>query len=278
MIFTVYLLVFVFGLVIGSFINCLVWRLHKKQTILGRSYCPHCKHQLAWHDNIPLFSFIFLRGRCRYCAKPISMQYPAVELMTGLLFMLAFYHNFQFEFLNFNLISNSKFPIINFLSLIRDWFLISVMVIIFIYDLRWYLILDVITLPSIALVLILNFFINLLSNDMALSDSYWQQLLISVIIGAGFFLLQFVISKGRWIGGGDIRLGLLMGVALGWPDILVALFIAYLAGAIIGIGLILIGKKKWGSEIPFGIFLSAATLVTLFFGNFILDWYLNMLA
>ena len=113
---------------------------------------------------------------------------------------------------------------------------------------------------------------------MALSDSYWQQLLISVIIGAGFFLLQFVISKGRWIGGGDIRLGLLMGVALGWPDILVALFIAYLAGAIIGIGLILIGKKKWGSEIPFGIFLSAATLVTLFFGNFILDWYLNMLA
>ena len=80
------LLVFVFGLTIGSFINCLVWRLHKKQTILGRSYCPNCKHQLAWFDNIPLVSYIFLRGKCRYCTKPISMQYPMVELIVLLSF------------------------------------------------------------------------------------------------------------------------------------------------------------------------------------------------
>ncbi|KKR32595.1 MAG: Prepilin peptidase [Candidatus Falkowbacteria bacterium GW2011_GWF2_39_8] len=154
--------------------------------------------------------------------------------------------------------------------------MISVMMIIFIYDLRWYLILDIVTLPSIIIVLLLNIIIGHLTAD-ASANFYWQQLLISGIIGGGFFLLQFIISNGRWIGGGDIRLGLLMGVALGWPNILVALFLAYICGAVIGIGLILAGRKKWGSEIPFGIFLSVSTLVTLFFGNQILTWYLNIL-
>lgn len=240
---------------IGSFLNCLIWRLHKEATILGRSFCPKCNNMIAWYDNIPVLSFFILGRRCRNCKNDISWQYPVVELITGLLFVLALYFNF------------GEGVEINFIKLFRDLFLIAVMIIIFIYDLRWYLILDIIVLPASLIVLIFNLFIGL----------NWQNLLISGIIGGSFFLLQFVVSKGKWIGGGDIRLGLLMGFALGWPNVLVAIILAYLIGSVVSIGLVLSGKKKWGSQIPLGIFLSTATIITLFWGEEILSWYLNIL-
>ena len=102
-------------------------------------------------------------------------------------------------------------------------------------------------------------------------------MLISGIIGGSFFLIQFLISRGKWIGGGDIRLGLLMGLALGWPMVLVAILLAYLIGSLVGIGLILYKKKQWSSQIPLGIFLSTATVIALFWGQGILNWYLNLL-
>ena len=274
----VYLIItFVIGLIIGSFLNCLVWRLHKKQTIMGRSYCPECKHQLAWYDNIPLLSYLFLRGKCRYCQKRIFWQYPAVELVTGILFALAFYYNFQFEISNYNLLSTFNFQLSALLTLARDWFLISVMVVIFIYDLRWYLILDVVTLPAAVIILILNLTISYLQTNQCWQCIEWSNLLISGIIGGSFFLAQFVVSKGRWIGGGDIRLGLLMGLALGWPNILVALFIAYILGAVVGLGLMAAGQKQWGSKLPFGVFLASASIITLLWGDKILAWYLTTL-
>lgn len=248
-------LIFIFGTMIGSFLNCLIWRLHKKETILGRSYCPHCRRGIAWYDNVPILSFVFLRGHCRHCKKNISWQYPAVELTAGVLFVIAFMLNYEL-FLDFR-----------FLSLFKYWFIISVMIVVFIYDLRWYLILDIVTLPACLIIFLLN-----LSLGMD-----WRNLLISGIIGGGFFLLQFVVSRGRWIGGGDIRLGLLMGLALGWPDILTALLLAYFGGSIIGLGLIALGRKKMSSKVPMGVFLSAATLVVLFWGERILDWYLGTL-
>jgi len=100
MIYPLLLFIFFFGLIIGSFLNCLIWRLHKAETVLGRSYCPHCQHQLAWYDNVPVLSFVLLLGRCRYCHKKISIQYPLVELVTGVLFVLAFSllnSNFEFQ-------------------------------------------------------------------------------------------------------------------------------------------------------------------------------------
>lgn len=263
-------LIFLFGLSIGSFLNCLIWRLHEEKSIMGRSICPKCKKQIAWYDNIPLFSFIFLRGRCRHCKAKISWQYPAVEFTTGVLFVMAFLLNSELRImnngmlvLNFSIIHNLLFII----NIVRDWFLISVMIIIFIYDLRWYLILDIITLPACAIVLALNLFIGM----------DWQNLLISGIIGAGFFLLQFIVSNGKWIGGGDIRLGLLIGLALGWPMVLVAIFLAYIIGSIAGIFLLALKKKSWGSKIPLGIFLSIATIIVLFWGGGILAWYLKMI-
>ena len=109
--------IFIFGLIIGSFLNCLIWRLHKKESMWNRSYCPKCLKQIAWYDNIPIFSFLWLRGRGRCCGQRISWQYPAVELATGVLFVIAFLANFEFQILNFDLIL--------IIQLLRDWFIIS---------------------------------------------------------------------------------------------------------------------------------------------------------
>ena len=248
--------VFLFGLIIGSFLNCLVWRLRTGESLLGRSYCLKCKKQIAWHDNLPVLSFVLLKGKCRQCGGKISWQYPIVELTTGVLFVLAYYLNYELRITNYELI----------IQLLRDWFLISAMMVIFIYDLRWRLILDVVTLPAGLVVLILN---------LALGFSLWN-LLVSGIIGSGFFLLQFLISGGKWIGGGDIRLGLLMGLALGWPGVIAAIIISYFLGSLVGLGLIAAGKKRWGSEIPLGVFLAAGTIIDLFWQERILDWYWNL--
>ena len=270
-------LVFIFGLCIGSFLNCLIWRLHEEKTLGGRSICPKCQHQLAWYDNIPVFSFLFLRGKCRYCHKAISWQYPAVEFITGILFLLAFASNFQFSIFNFQTISNFQF-LNNFdllftnyyllITIIRDWLIISVMTVIFIYDLRWYLILDKVSLPFIVIFFILNLILGF----------GWQGMVLAMLAGGGFFFLQFAISRGRWIGGGDIRLGVLMGAALGRLDLLLfAILASYFIGSIIAIFLVIFGKKQWQSQVPLGIFLTSGTILSLFWGQAIVGWYLNLL-
>ncbi len=252
---------FILGTIIGSFINCLAYRIHKKETILGRSYCPYCKKQIAWYDNIPILSFIILRGKCRYCGKKISIQHPIVETITGFLFIL--------PIINSPIFANGQLLIANYrwLLIIRDWTFISILVIIFIYDLYWKLIPDKISLPAMVIAL----FFNLL-----LKYSLQNLLLASAIIG-GFFLIQFLISE-KWIGGGDIRLGILMGLMLGFPNILIALFIAYILGSVTGIFLIFIKQKKWKSEIPFGPFLSTATIITMLWGNFLLQKYIEFMS
>ena len=256
--------IFIFGLIIGSFLNCLIWRLHKNEGMLDRSYCPKCKKQIAWYDNIPVLSFILLGGKCRHCGKSISWQYPVVELITGILFAVAVIWNLEFGIWNIDLAQITNYQLL--ITIIRDWFLISVMIVIFIYDLRWYLILDKVALPACAIIFLFNFFLGI----------SWQNMLISGIIGSSFFLIQFIISKGKWIGGGDIRLGLLMGLALGWPYVILAIFLAYLIGSAVGVGLILAGKKQWGSKVPLGVFLSTAAIITLFFGDKILNWYFGL--
>lgn len=257
--------VFLFGLIIGSFLNCFIWRLHEGEGMWNRSYCPKCRNQIAWYDNIPVISFILLGGKCRQCSKPISWQYPIVELITGTLFLLTVICNLKFVIWNDFILD----PIANYqllIAIVRDWFVIAVMTVIFIYDLRWYLILDEISLPACLIVLLFNLFLGI----------NWLALLISGIIGGSFFLIQFVISKGKWIGGGDIRLGLLMGLALGRFDyLLLAILLAYFAGSFVGLGLIIFGRKKWDSQIPLGVFLSVSTVFVIFWGEVIMNWYLG---
>lgn len=264
MVLFVFIIIFIFGLVIGSFINCLIWRVHENETMLNRSYCPKCRHTIAWYDNLPVFSFLFLCGKCRHCAQKISWQYPLVELVTAMLFLLAF--NAQYPIFNVQSIINYQYSMNDVVWLFRHWFVICVMVIIFIYDLRWYLILDRISLPAVLVVVLLNVYLGFDLKNMAISG----------IIGGSFFLFQFIISRGKWIGGGDIRLGLLMGVILGWPKILLAIMLAYLIGSVIGIALLAAKKKQWGSELPLGVFLTPTTLIAMFWGEKIINWYLDL--
>lgn len=255
----IYLYVFIFGAIIGSFLNCLIWRLHKSESIMGRSYCPKCKGKIIWYDNIPILSYLFLRGKCRKCHKRIAVQYPLIELVAGILFLVAFFMNYKSRVLgitNYELF-DSQFVI----QLLRDWFLICIMIIIFIYDLRWYMILDIVTIPACLIIFILNLFIGI----------SWLNLLISGIIGGSFFLIQFLVSGGKWIGGGDIRLGLLIGLALGWPNVLLAVFLAYIIGSFVGVGLIVFGQKKWSSKLPLGTFLSLSSIIILFFGQYLIN-------
>lgn len=242
-------IIFLFGLAVGSFLNCIIYRLKTGESFFkGRSYCPFCQHQLSWPDLIPVFSFLFLKGKCHYCQKKISLQYPLVELATGFLFVLCFLFHVP-------------------------WFIFIIacfLIIIFVYDLKHYIIPDKIIYPAIGITLIAT----LQGVPFGSSNFFaWQ----SALGAAGFFLAIVLLSRGHWMGVGDIKLGFLMGLILGFPNILVALFLAFLTGAIIGIGLIILGKKSLKSEVPFGPFLVIGTLVAMFWGPAIINWYLNFL-
>ncbi len=244
------LIIFIFGLILGSFLNVVIYRTEQgKSFVFGRSYCPKCKKTLAWYDNLPLLSFIVLRGRCRRCRKPISWQYPAVELATALIF-LAVYWRFGWSV---------DFAAVAVFS--------AFLLLIFIYDAKHYLILDIFVLPALLIAFLFNF-----GRGLGLVN-----LLVASALGAGFFGLQYAISRGKWIGDGDIRLGALMGAMLGWQQLLVALFAAYLLGAVFGLGALASRRKQLKSAIPFGPFLALGTFIALLFGRQLLNWYLGYL-
>lgn len=243
-------IIFIVGLIFGSFLNVVIYRLNQKKSFLaGRSFCPNCHKMINWYDNIPLLSFFLLFGRCRFCQKKISWQYPLVELLTGLIFLWLFW---QFGL-------SLKFLI----NLVFAGFLL----VIFVYDLKYYLILDQITVPAIVFAFLANLYLGL---------GFWS-LFFGAVLGGSFFALQFFVSGGKWVGDGDIRLGILMGLMLGWQFLLVALFLAYLFGAIVGLILIFLKKKEISSKIPFAPFLTFATLITLAYGQDLLSWYLNLI-
>jgi prepilin signal peptidase PulO-like enzyme (type II secretory pathway) len=278
----IYLIIFIFGLVVGSFLNCIIYRSEINESFLvGRSFCPKCRHKLAWYDLIPVLSFLILKGKCRYCNKKISWQYPLVELTTGTLFVLIMSKmlnisggvplaiwNYEsgitnYDFLNLRFILNSLFLLLNSCFL----------VIIFVYDLKHYIIPDKIIYPAIivsgAWYLVAGVFLNLYTRYEMLNIIY------SAAGAAAFFLIIIFISKGKWMGLGDVKLAFLMGLVLGFPEILVALFLAFFFGAIIGLGLILSGRKTLKSEIPFGPFLIAGTFLAMFWGSQMVSRYLN---
>ncbi len=266
----------------GSFVNALVWRLHmqasRKQKveskksnnlkssdlsiIKGRSMCPGCKHELSAKDLVPVFSWLTLGGRCRYCKKPISWQYPLVELFTAFLFVFSFF----FWPLEWN-----TYGVINFVV----WLIIIVgFMSLIIYDLKWMLLPNRIVFPLIVISVLLAVF-NILSNE-SLSNLY--QTVMSVAVAGGIFYLLFVISGGKWIGGGDVKLGLLIGLILGDPYLaFLVLFIASLLGTLYILPGILLKRVNPRSRIPFGPFLIMATIIVQLFGLSLVEWYKSML-
>lgn len=254
------------GVCLGSFVNALVWRLKTKRNFIsGRSMCVHCHHQLAPLDLIPVFSWLILKGRCRYCNKPISWQYPVVELAVGLLFAISFL----------------LWP-----APLEQWFQITqfglwlamlvILVALFVYDVRWLLLPDKLTYPLIALGLIMGILSLVFGQHLPV-----QQILLEILYGAlsigGFYGLLFVISKGKWVGLGDAKLGLALGLAVGWQLGLLTLVLANLLGTAFVLPGLLSKKLTRTSKIPFGPFLIAAFIITALFGQALIGWYFNHL-
>jgi len=245
--------IFLFGLIVGSFLN---WSFLK-----GRSFCPYCKQVLSWQDLIPVFSFLFLKGKCRYCGKKISLQYPLIEIATGLVFVLML--NYELRIMNYEIFSFEF--IAYFLFLILNS---SFLILIFVYDLKHFIIPDKVIYPAIVIVFLYNLILN--------SQFIIHNSIFAAIGASAFFLFIVLVSRGKWMGVGDIKLAFLMGLLLGFPYILVALFFSFLIGAIIGIGLILAKRKTMKSEVPFGPFLVIGTFTALFLGEVIINWYWSL--
>lgn len=244
------LLIFLAGLILGSFYNVAGLRIPAKESIvMPRSACPSCGHTLAPLELVPVISYLVLKGNCRKCGKRISPLYPIIELMTGLLFAAA--------------------PLLLgwSMELIIAWALISLMVIIFVSDVMYMLIPNKILLFFTIVFLLLRIFIPL--------DPWWDPLAGGL---AGFMIPFFiaVISKGG-MGGGDIKLFALVGFAIGLKGVLLSFIFATLLGAIFGVAGLIAGLVKRGEPMPFGPFIAAGTISAYFFGQDVLDWYWRFL-
>ncbi len=258
-------LIFVLGLVFGSFANVCIYRLPKGRSLVNPgSHCPGCGHAIVWYDNIPVLSWFLLRARCRFCHEKISARYPVVELLTGILF-LGLYLKFQ----------NSPILLPAFVHL--GIFLLSLVIISFI-DIDTYLIPDVIVLPGIILGLVGAFFIP----EYFFSLSRVEGLLYSLAgMFLGGFLLWLIAILGRIaykkdaMGGGDVKLLAMIGAYLGWKSVFITIFFAALLGSIISLTLIGLKIKKMDDYIPFGPYLALGAVIGLiwkgytFYGFFI---------
>ena len=275
----------IFGVIFGSFINALVWRLrkqdefendpkstshtkhskhsHDKYSIVnGRSMCPNCGHALAARDLVPILSWISLRGRCRYCHKSISWQYPLVELITGLLFV-ASYALWPYE-------------IVGFLGamLFGVWLImIVIFVALIIYDIRWQELPNQLTYILLALSFIWVAVITFQDGKTVAFQSVFAGAIIF-----GLFWTLHTVSKGAWIGGGDVKIAPTLGVLAGSPvKALMVIFIASLVGTLSALPSIVKDKKALKAHVPFGPALIIAACIVFMYGDKIISWYEKML-
>ncbi len=242
----------VLGACFGSFINVVVLRLPKGESLGGRSRCPACHSEIRWYQNIPLMSFIWLRGRCAACHAGISWQYPLVEGAGAALFAMAYIkYGAAGDWLT------------AFTFAVFGCFALAM----FATDAKFGVLPDHLTVSGAVAVGVLNLF----------RDVSWAGLAISALGAAGFFWFQRLVSRGRWVGEGDVRLGAWLGLGLGWPGVLTALLLAYVAGALAGLGLIASSRATWQSQIPFGTFLTAAAVVAFVWGDELAQMYVRFI-
>ena len=243
------IIIIILGLIIGSFLNVVIYRLPlKKSIIFPSSHCPNCETKLKYYDLIPVFSFIFSKGRCRYCEEKIPIQYPIVELLTGLLFLLAF--------LNYGLASEFIIFII----------LISSLIVVSFIDIKYQIIPNKITFSFISLGLLFS----LIFDHISFINS-----LLGLVIPAGLLLLiAFIYKKGMGIG--DVKLIGMIGVFIGWQYALISIFIGALLGSIYGIYMMLTDKMTRKTRIPFGPFISLGAVIMILYGNILINWYIGL--
>jgi len=282
---------FVFGLIIGSFLNVVIYRIPKRESIVfPGSRCPACNTAIKSFDNIPVFSYVLLGGKCRNCGKSISPIYPAVELLVGVLYFLAFikvanqFQIFQTEY--------DQWPARFWLTLIGDILFISFIVPLVFIDYRYKLLPNVITYPGFVILLVMR----LLAPDPWLLSRHtpslglgaqpeWLVALIGSLLGAlvgggSLWLVREAYYRLRHVegmGAGDIKMMLMVGAYLGWHLTLLTIFIGSLLGSIVGIMLIARSRGGMKTELPFGVFLGPAAVVALFTGQSLIMWYIGML-
>jgi leader peptidase (prepilin peptidase)/N-methyltransferase len=247
--------IFIFGLCIGSFLNVCIYRLPASKSIVHpRSMCSNCGTLIASYDNIPILSYLWLKGRCRHCRIKISLRYPMVELLGGLLALGTY--------LKFGLTIE---------ALIYYLFLTALTVVTFI-DLDHRIIPDVITLPGIPIFFAAGFVLPTIT---------YKEALLGILIGGGsLFLVAWIyslITKKEGMGGGDIKLLAMMGAIVGWQGVLFTIFVASLVGTLAGLAVMLQSRKGLKLAVPFGPFLSIGGIMYIFFGTPLIDWYFNLL-
>jgi prepilin signal peptidase PulO-like enzyme (type II secretory pathway) len=278
----------VLGLCLGSFVNALVYRLHEQEKLAskkptakltkqqealsiatGRSMCPHCKHELAAKDLVPAVSWLLLKGKCRYCGKPIP-DTPIPELVTPALFILSY------SVWPFSLHHVAGQGIDAGIAYFALWcaFIVG-FVALAIYDLKWFTLPNRIVFPLIGLAT----FQDLLGATVyhgglhTIFSAFW-----GIVIASGIFYVLFQVSDGKWIGGGDVKLGLVLGLLVGGPGkALLLIFTASLLGTVMAVPFLVTGRMKRTSKLPFGPFLLAATIIVVLWGASIIAWYTRML-
>jgi len=293
-----YLLLFVFGLAIGSFFNVVLWRyqpefsLLKTSNLRGRSHCPYCQCVLRWFELVPLVSFIFQKGRCRRCGHPLSWQYPLVESAGGLIFAgVPLFFNFFFHQNNwFFFIGQAPFwyygLVFLWIMVFLSWLLLTMI------DLKHFIIPNGLNLflgmLGVGIAVIVHFFHDYLwpfreyfVQQYALIFSlFGQNILMGHLLGALiaflFFLFVYLVTRGRAMGLGDVKLALALGLVLGWPDIGLTIMLAFILGGIAGLFLLLRHKTTMKGRLPFGPFLVIGSLLTVLFGERIISSYFSL--
>jgi len=246
-------LIFILGLIVGSFSNVCINRIPKNESIIyPASHCPKCRSNISPKDNIPILSYILLKGRCRNCKSKISIQYPIVELITGLIYLIIY--------LTYGLSVQTLIYII----------LSSALIIIAFIDLNEQIVPDVISLPGIVIGFIISFFVLYIS---------FINSALGVLVGGGIILIigmaGSVIFKKEAMGGGDVKLAAMIGAFLGWRYIIISLFLGFFLGALAGIILILSKAKSKEDVVPFGPFIVLGSFITLLWGEKIISWYIG---
>jgi leader peptidase (prepilin peptidase)/N-methyltransferase len=235
----------IFGLIVGSFLNVVVYRLNAVESLLGRSHCPHCKKKIRWFDNIPLLSFILLSAKCRDCGEKISWQYPIVEAITGIVFaVIGSYFFYSYD--------SSSWPLTFYYLAI-----FSLLLVIAVYDLKYMEIPMAVLWIGVAITAV--YFLSSDWKSFNLAISILDLKTISGILGGLvafiFFFGLAAYSKETWMGYGDAYIGMLAGFIVGWPNIIWALMLSFAIGALVSIGLIIFHKKTMKSQVPFAPFL-----------------------
>lgn len=249
------------GLAGGSFANAAAWRIKTERSFVNeRSICPSCEHGLSWYELIPVFSWVALGGKCKNCKKSISIQYPLIEIAGGLTYGLSW-------------IVLSPESSIEWIAFVAWLILLVWLLVLFVYDLRWYLLPNKITYPLAVFVSA----ILLVQLVLGLPFSVFLAHVLSGLGAWGFFYGLYAFSGGKWMGGGDSKLALPLGLALGWPNTMMGLMLAFFIGAFVSVGLLASKLATRKSMIPFGPFIIGGCVLGMLYGEQILAVYSNFI-